>query len=263
MANPYLSMQRICKTFQPKRGNAVTAIEDVNLDICENEFVSIIGPSGCGKSTLLRIAAGLEMPNSGLVMVRGQQVSDPTPDRGMVFQHSTLFPWLTVQENIAFAIQKSPYSEAEKQARIQSYLSWIGMERFSGAYPNQLSGGMAQRVAIARALSPNPQILLMDEPFGALDAQTRLFMQELLLEVWEKQRTTVLFVTHDVEEAVLLSDRVVAMSARPGRVKSQIEVPFSRPRNAMELETDARFLEIRHELLSIVREEARRAFELA
>lgn len=262
MASAHLSLQAIQKIFRPKRGSPVMAIQEVDLEIGENEFVSIIGPSGCGKSTLLRLAAGLEQPDAGRVLVNGRPIEGASPDRGMVFQQPALFPWLTVQQNIAFALQKSGFSEVEKSERIQSYLQIIGMESFANAYPNQLSGGMAQRVAIARALAPNPQILLMDEPFGALDAQTRLFMQELLLQVWERQRTTVLFVTHDVEEAVLLSDRVVAMSRRPGVVKAEVQVPFSRPRQALELETDPHFLEIRYELLRLVREEARKAFSM-
>ncbi len=205
------------------------------MDIQPAEFVSLIGPSGCGKSTLLRTAAGLEVPASGQIRVDGALVDSPGADRGMVFQAYTLFPWLSVRENILFSLTKSALSQPEKEERVNQYIQWIGLTGFESAYPNQLSGGMRQRVAIARALVYQPRILLMDEPFGALDAQTRLLMQELLLDVWDRQKASVLFVTHDVDEAILLSDRVIVMTARPGTIKANIQIDLPRPRNIFQL----------------------------
>lgn len=256
-----LELDSIWVKFVPTRQSEVTAVESASLYVRENEFVALVGPSGCGKSTLLRVAAGLEQPSRGEIRVDGRTVDRPGADRGMVFQTYTLFPWMTVRENIRFPLKKSKLSEAEKDELVTRYIRLIGLEKFETHYPNQLSGGMRQRVAIARALVYQPRILLMDEPFGALDAQTRLLMQELLLEVWERQRSMVLFVTHDVEEAILLADRVIVMTARPGRIKAEINVELARPRNLFDLESSPQFTAYKHQLLDLVREEAKRSFD--
>jgi NitT/TauT family transport system ATP-binding protein len=232
----------------------VVAIRDLNLSVGENEFVSLIGPSGCGKSTFLLMAAGLDEPSAGELFFNGDPVEGPGEKRGMVFQSYTLYPWLTVAENIRFALQKSGLGANEQKSLVDEFVSLVGLKGFENAYPNQLSGGMRQRVAIARALVYRPQMLLMDEPFGALDAQTRRLMQELLLRIWESHRTTVLFVTHDIEEALLLSDRVYVMSARPGTLKTEVKVNLSRPR-FVEMETSPEFLALRRQLLELIREE--------
>jgi NitT/TauT family transport system ATP-binding protein len=232
----------------------VVAIRDLNLSVGENEFVSLIGPSGCGKSTFLLMAAGLDEPSAGELFFNGDPVEGPGEKRGMVFQSYTLYPWLTVAENIRFALQKSSLGANEQKSLVDEFVSLVGLKGFENAYPNQLSGGMRQRVAIARALVYRPQMLLMDEPFGALDAQTRRLMQELLLRIWESHRTTVLFVTHDIEEALLLSDRVYVMSARPGTLKTEVKVDLSRPR-FVEMETSPEFLALRRQLLGLIREE--------
>ena len=257
---PALELDQIWIKFSPARQAEVVAVEGASLSVAENEFVSLVGPSGCGKSTLLRAAAGLEQPNRGEVRVDGYRVDQPGADRGMVFQAYTLFPWLNVRENIRFSLKKSQLTAAEKEERVSRYIHLIGLEGFENAFPNQLSGGMRQRVAIARALVYQPRILLMDEPFGALDAQTRMLMQELLLEVWESQRSTVLFVTHDVEEAILLSDRVFVMTARPGKIKAVIEIKLPRPRSLVRLESSLEFNAYKRQLLDLVREEARLSF---
>jgi ABC-type nitrate/sulfonate/bicarbonate transport system ATPase subunit len=201
------------------------------------------------------MTAGLESISSGQILVGDRPVSGPGPDRGMVFQTYTLFPWLSVQENIRFALKKSGLPRAKQEELVRDHIRVVGLQGFEKAYPNQLSGGMRQRAAIARALVYRPQILLMDEPFGALDAQTRLLMQELLLDVWQADRISVLFVTHDVEEAILLSDRIYVMTARPGRIKAEIAVDLPRPRSLIETESDARFTALRRQVLALIREE--------
>jgi NitT/TauT family transport system ATP-binding protein len=260
MTDPMLEMKNIWVKFTPAHRPEVVAVEDASITVQQNEFVSLIGPSGCGKSTLLRAAAGLEQPASGSIHVEGCAIDRPGADRGMVFQAYTLFPWLTVKENIHFSLKKTALSTAEKEDRVRQYIRLIGLEGFENSFPNQLSGGMRQRVAIARALVYRPKILLMDEPFGALDAQTRLLMQELLLEVWEKQRSTVLFVTHDVEEAILLSDRILVMTTLPGKIKTEIKIDLPRPRSIIEMETSPQFAWYKKQLLELVREEARKSF---
>jgi NitT/TauT family transport system ATP-binding protein len=256
MDSPALEISQLSIKFKSNNQKEITAVENVSLNINSNEFVSIIGPSGCGKSTLLRAAAGLERPQFGKIRVDGHIVTHPGADRGMVFQTYTLFPWLTTYENILFSLKKSPLSTPEKEALVYHYIQMIGLEGFENAYPNQLSGGMRQRVAIARALVYQPKILLMDEPFGALDAQTRMSMQELLLDVWEQQRLAVLFVTHDVEEAVILSDRIYVMSNRPGRIKTVIDVELPRPRGLIDLESSSAFLSYKRNLLDLIRQES-------
>ncbi len=254
MTDTKLDVRGIGKTFADKKSE-VEALSDATLSVATNEFVTLVGTSGCGKSTLLSIVAGLEEPSAGEVRVDGELVVGPGRDRGVVFQSYTLFPWLTARQNIEFALRDSCSSKAERREIADAHLSMVGLEDFADALPNQLSGGMRQRVAIARALSYHPLVLLMDEPFGALDALTRQLMQELLTSVWEQHRLTVLFVTHDVEEAIYISDRVLVMTNRPGRIKAEIEVDLPRPR-APEMVSDPAFLGPKAELLDAIRAES-------
>ena len=252
-----LSVHGLRKVFDGTSGEVV-ALDGVDFDIAEKEFVTVIGTSGCGKSTLLSIIAGLQEETDGVVLVDGEYVLAPGRDRGVVFQTYTLFPWMTAQKNVEFAL-RGPSSERTEVAR--EHLKLVGLERFADAYPRQLSGGMRQRVAIARALSYRPKVLLMDEPFGALDAQTRQLMQELLTKVWEEHRLTVMFVTHDIDEAVFLSDRVLVMTARPGRIKETLPIGVERPRT-FEVLSSPEFFEYKSQLLGSVREESLRAAEV-
>jgi len=232
-------------------GKEMEALHDINLSIRENEFVCFIGPSGCGKTTLLRIIAGLEKATSGTISLAGEPIIGPGPERGMVFQEYSLFPWRTVLQNISFGPELKGVPSAQREDRSRQYLKMVGLERFEGRYPHELSGGMKQRVAIARALVNDPRALLMDEPFGALDAQTRNIMQSELLRIWEEEKKTVVFVTHSVDEAIYLADRIVIMSARPGRIKDIIEIPIPRPRNR----TSADVNKIRDRILCDLRSE--------
>ena len=225
-----LEIKEVSKLFSAD-GKEMEALHDINLNIKEDEFICFIGPSGCGKTTLLRIIAGLEEPSTGTVSLNGVPIKGPGPERGMVFQEYSLFPWRTVLDNIAFGLELKGLPVQERKIRARQYLKMIGLENFEARYPHELSGGMKQRVAIARALVNNPKALLMDEPFGALDAQTRNTMQTELLRIWDDEKKTVVFVTHSVDEAIYLADRIVIMSSRPGRIKDIIEIPFSRPRN--------------------------------
>jgi NitT/TauT family transport system ATP-binding protein len=212
-------------------GREMVALQDINLSIRVSEFICFIGPSGCGKTTLLRIIAGLEEASEGEVTLNGEPITGPSPERGMVFQEYSLFPWRTVMDNIVFGLELKGVSPAEREQRARQYLKMIGLEKFESRYPHELSGGMKQRVAIARALVNDPQAILMDEPFGALDAQTRNVMQSELLRIWQEEKKTVVFVTHSVDEAIFLADRIVIMSARPGRIKDIIDIDLPRPRN--------------------------------
>ncbi|MDU2240865.1 MAG: ABC transporter ATP-binding protein [Paenibacillus sp.] len=252
-----LSIENVAKDFMSKNG-PVAALQETSLVVSEGEFVTILGPSGCGKSTLLRIIGGLEQATSGRVAFKGKVLSGPGSDRGMVFQSYTLFPWLTVQDNISFGLELKGAGKKQRAEIAHYYLELIGLEGFENHYPIQLSGGMKQRVAIARALANDPEILLMDEPFGALDAQTRLIMQEVLLKAWEGSRKTILFVTHDVDESVFLGDTVYVMTARPGKIKKMMHVPFERPRR-YELKHTKAFFEMTQELLDQIREESFKA----
>lgn len=225
-----LEVRELNKTFSSRHGT-VTALKDINLKIHKREFVCVIGPSGCGKSTLIRILAGLEQPTSGAVLLDGKEVTRPGPERGMVFQGYTLFPWLTVKRNVMFGLLESGYDKNTAEAEARQWIDLIGLSRFENSYPHQLSGGMKQRVAIARALANKPKILLMDEPFGALDAQTRAKMQAYLLEIWKNIDITVFFITHDLDEAVYLADRILVLKANPGEVEELIEVPVPQPRS--------------------------------
>lgn len=225
-----LEIDRLGRQFAGEHG-PVTALRDVSFQVHRRELVCVIGPSGCGKSTLIRIIAGLDAPTSGRMLVDGKESSGPSPERGMVFQGYTLFPWLTVKRNVMFGLEMAgqPASTAESEAR--QWIDLVGLSKFADSYPHQLSGGMKQRVAIARALAPNPRVLLMDEPFGALDAQTRAQMQSHLLEIWRNVDVTILFITHDLDEAIYLADRILVLKANPGEVQEVIEVPVPRPRS--------------------------------
>ena len=253
-ARQRLEMEGISKTFDTGE-QSVLALEDVSISLAENEFVTLVGTSGCGKSTLLSIAAGLQDASAGEVLVDGHPVQGPGRDRGVVFQSYTLFPWLNAQENIEFALRGESLSASERSEQSMEHLKLVGLEDFADKYPNQLSGGMQQRVAIARALSYRPEILLMDEPFGALDALTRQLMQELLTNIWEQHKLTVLFVTHDVEEAVYISDRVLVMTNRPGRIKKEVKVDLPRPRS-YEMVASPEFGDLYGEVLESIREES-------
>ena len=224
-----ISVRDIRKTFQLK-GEEFVALERVNLDIADNEFVTVVGPSGCGKSTLMNILAGLETPSSGQARVDGTDVSGPGPERGVIFQQYALFPWLTVRKNVEFGLKVAGLPKAQRRERADHFIRMVGLEQFADALPKMLSGGMKQRCAIARAYAVNPSILLMDEPFGALDALTRVKLQEQLLDTWNREKRTVMFITHDVDEAVFLANRVVVMAARPGRIYDVIDVNLPYPR---------------------------------
>ena len=239
-----------------------TAVTETSLDIAPGEFVCVLGPSGCGKSTLLNCVAGYVAPTRGRITLDGAPVTRPGPDRGMVFQHHSLFPWKTVGKNVAFGPRRTGLGREPAEARARHFLALVGLSAFENHYPHMLSGGMQQRVGIARALANYPSVLLMDEPFGALDAQTRSMMQESLLALWSEFGNTVLFVTHDVDEAVFLGTRVVVMSASPGRLIADLAVPLPRPRTAAML-TAPIFIDIKRQCLDIIRAETLRAFEQA
>lgn len=238
------------KTYRSKK-REVLAMTNCNIEVLQNEFVSIIGPSGCGKSTLLRMLAGLDFPTKGQIIIHDRLVKGPGAERGMVFQSYTLFPWMTVEDNVKFGLQLKKMPKEEQDAVCRKYLEAVKLEQFAKSYPKELSGGMKQRVAIARALANNPDVLLMDEPFGALDPQTKAEMQLLLRQIWQTTRTTVVFVTHDIEEAVFLSTKIYAMTARPGTVRAEIPVylPYER---TLELKDDPKFIELRREVNSLI-----------
>ncbi|MDP9259954.1 MAG: ABC transporter ATP-binding protein [Actinomycetota bacterium] len=246
------------KMFAGRRGREIVAIEDISLAVADREFVCIVGASGCGKSTLLRLVAGLEEPTAGSLLLDGQEIAGAGRDRGMVFQQYTLFPWLTVRRNVEFGLRD--LGRRERLGVARHFLDLVGLRRFEDSYPGELSGGMQQRTAIARALAYKPEILLMDEPFGALDAQTRGLMQDLLLRIWAEEGLTVLFVTHDVDEAVYLSDRIYVLSSHPGRIKEEITVPLVRPRR-YEQQLTSEFLELKSHVRNLIHHEAAVATE--
>ncbi|MDB5511209.1 MAG: sulfonate transporter ATP-binding protein [Enterovirga sp.] len=251
-----LLVENVSRVFPGVRGGEpVTALQPTHLTVGENDFITLLGPSGCGKSTLLRIVAGLDRPTTGRVLLDGREVAGPGPERGMVFQSYTLFPWLTVAQNIAYGLVERGVPEAQRRETVAHYLDRMGLSGFAEHWPKQLSGGMQQRVAIARALANDPAILLLDEPFGALDNQTRALMQELLLSIWERDRKTVLFVTHDIEEAIFLASRVLVMTARPGRIKAEVPVDLPHPRG-YRMKTSPEFTALKARLTEEIRAEA-------
>ncbi|MFT4181759.1 MAG: ABC transporter ATP-binding protein [Rhizobium sp.] len=245
MSNPsHLKISHVTRRFQVN-GESLTALDDVSLDIAEGEFVTIVGASGCGKSTLLRLGAGLDTATSGSILHAGKPVTEPSLDRGIVFQEPRLFPWLTVARNIALGLENSGHGKADKKRLVEEHLELVGLSGFAKAYPHQLSGGMAQRAGIARGLVNRPDVLFLDEPFGALDAITKARLQDELQEIWAKERITMVLVTHDVDEAVYLGDRVVVMSPRPGRIREIIPVELPRLRER----TSPALTEIRNRVL--------------
>jgi ABC-type nitrate/sulfonate/bicarbonate transport system ATPase subunit len=248
-----LKVRGVERRFTSNSGSTL-ALQATDLRVAENDFITILGPSGCGKSTLLRIVAGLDQPTAGEVLLDGRRVLGPGADRGMVFQSYTLFPWLTVLDNVCFGLRERGLPRAQQLEVAHGFLAQVGLKGFEAHYPKQLSGGMQQRTALARALANDPRMLLMDEPFGALDHQTRELMQELLLGIWERKRKTVLFVTHDIDEAVFMGSRVVVMSARPGRIKLDLPVPLAHPRH-YSVKTTAVFMQLKADLTEAVRSE--------
>ncbi len=259
MSAKTLRIEGVTRTF-PARGRTppTLALQPTSLTVAPGEFVAILGPSGCGKSTLLRIVAGLDRPTAGTVSLDRRPVTGPGPDRGMVFQSYTLFPWLTVERNIRYGLAERSLPDTEQRATAARFIERTGLRGFENHWPRQLSGGMQQRTALARALANDPEILLLDEPFGALDHQTRELMQELLLEIWQADRKTVLFVTHDIDEAVFLANRVLVMSARPGRIKAEVPVPLPYPRE-WTVKTTPEFGALKAQLMAEIREEVRKA----
>ncbi|GAB4070516.1 ABC transporter ATP-binding protein [Ancylobacter sonchi] len=251
---PRLRIEDVRLEYTTRQGKTVVAIDNISIDVPDNQFAVIVGPSGCGKSSLLYLVAGLNEPTSGRILLGNEEVDGPGPDRGMVFQSYTLFPWLTVRENVEFGLKRRKVPAAERDDIVNRYLNETGLAAFHDAYPKQLSGGMMQRVAIARALANDPKILLMDEPFGALDSQTRHSMQKLLLRVWEQHKKTVLFVTHDIDEAILLGDRIYVMTARPGRLKEEVVVDIPRPR-ALDMVMDPEFIAVKRHILELLKNE--------
>ncbi len=243
--DPLLSVRQVSRRFT-LNGEELLALDRVTLDIREGEFVTLVGASGCGKSTLLRLVAGLDRPQSGQILFDGRAVTDTSLDRGIVFQEPRLFPWLSVEGNVRLALENAAMTEAEKNRTVAEHLDLVGLSGFREAWPHQLSGGMAQRVAIARGLVNRPRLLLLDEPFGALDALTRARLQVELAALWQRERTTTLLVTHDAEEAIMLADRVVVLEARPGRIRSTLEVGLPRPRRR----ADLRFVQLKEQLLT-------------
>lgn len=248
-----LKIDNVYKEYQGRNGKTI-ALNGVSLDIKENEFICVVGPSGCGKSTLLNIIAGLLEPTSGTVSLDGKVIEGTGVERGVVFQQYALFPWRTVLKNVMFPLEMKNVPKAEAEAIARKYIKSVGLEGFEKSFPKELSGGMKQRVAIARAYAANPEVLLLDEPFGALDAQTRVQLQSELLETWEKEKKTCFFITHDVDEAVILAQRVIIMSARPGRIKKIVDIDIPYPRTQA-TKTDPRFLELKSEIWNQVYQE--------
>lgn len=249
---PQLVAEKVGKTFQTKKHTFV-ALENINLTVGKNEFVSLLGPSGCGKSTFLRLVAGLETVTEGKLYLDGKKIEGPGRDRGVVFQQYSLFPWMHAWENVAFSLKKDrSMTKNEKKELAYHFLELVGLKGFEKVYPSHMSGGMQQRVAIARALIYKPDLLLMDEPFGALDAQTRKEMQDLLIQVFTEAKSSVLFVTHDVDEAVYLSDRIYVMSAKPGKIAKEITVDIPKPRD-WSIQLTQQFLNYKKEIITVLK----------
>ena len=256
-ASAQIVIERVNHLYRPPRGREVLALDEVSLEVRNREFVALLGPSGCGKSTLLYLIGGFLPVETGAIRIDGQKVSGPGPDRGIVFQHFALFPWKTVRGNILYGLERQGKPKVEREKRALEFIESVGLQGFEDSYPSQLSGGMKQRTAIARTLAFDPKILLMDEPFGALDAQTRGLMQSELLRIWQRTPKTVIFVTHDVQEAVYLADRVAVMTARPGRIKTIVDTKFDK--NDPNIFKAKAFVEKVDEIWNLVKEEAIRA----
>jgi NitT/TauT family transport system ATP-binding protein len=250
----HIVIDRVAHEYRPARGRPVLALDNVSLAVGDREFVALLGPSGCGKSTLLYLVGGFLPIEHGTIAVEDRPVTGPGPDRGIVFQHFALFPWKTVLQNVLYGLEKQALPRDERLRRARDFVELVGLAGFEDSYPSQLSGGMKQRAAIARTLAIDPQILLMDEPFGALDAQTRRLMQGELLGIWQRSRKTVIFVTHDVQEAVFLAERIAVMSARPGHIKEIVEARFDK--NDPELTRTPHFIEMVDHVWNLVRGEA-------
>jgi NitT/TauT family transport system ATP-binding protein len=260
MAEPaQIVIEGVNHLYRPPSGRPVLALEDVSLSVGTREFVALLGPSGCGKSTLLYLIGGFLPTEKGKILIEGKPVGAPGPDRGIVFQHFALFPWKTVRDNILYGLERQSMPKAERLERAQHFIDLVGLTGFEDSYPSQLSGGMKQRTALARTLAFDPSILLMDEPFGALDAQTRHLMQAELLGIWQRTPKTVIFVTHDVQEAVYLADRVAVMSARPGRIKAVVDTRFDK--NDPQVFKTKAFVDKVDEIWNLVRDEAIKAQE--
>lgn len=256
MSTPFIHISDVVKIYQDaKRGRDVIALENVSLNVDRNEFLCLLGPSGCGKSTLLNMIAGFDFPTTGTVKVAGIDVEAPGEERGMVFQQATLMPWLPVWENIAFSLKLRGMGPKLRREQAQRFIEMVGLQGFETHYPFELSGGMSQRVGIARALLMNPEVILMDEPFAALDSQTKLEMQEELVTIWQRQRGTIVFVTHSVDEALILGTKVAVMTYRPGRIREMITLDLPRPRDV----TSPEFNELKRHILALIREESERA----
>ena len=253
-----VSVEDVSLVFKGKAGQSVIALENISFDLEDKKFAVIVGPSGCGKSSLLYLIAGLNEPTSGICKIGDQVIKGPGKERGMVFQTYTLFPWLNVLKNVEFGLKLRSISSTERSRTASRFLSEVGLKGFENAYPKQLSGGMQQRVALARALANDPEVLLMDEPFGALDSQTRSIMQELLVKIWEHSHKTVLFVTHDIDEAIFLGDHVYVMSARPGRMIEEVEVTIERPRN-IEVLTSDKFITLKRKVMKLLHGEVQKS----
>jgi NitT/TauT family transport system ATP-binding protein len=252
-----IAIERLSHGYNPARGRPVVALDDVSLEVRDREFVALLGPSGCGKSTLLYLVGGFLPIQSGAISIGGAPIAGPGPDRGIVFQHFALFPWKTVMQNVRYGLEKAGLASAECDRRARQFIELVGLSGFEASYPSQLSGGMKQRAAIARTLAIDPGILLMDEPFGALDAQTRSLMQAELLRIWQGSRKTVIFVTHDVQEAVFLAERIAVMSARPGHIKEVVDAKFDR--EDPELTKTRGFIDMVDHIWNLVRDEAIKA----
>src|SRR6187399_1724210 len=259
MSQPQIAIDKVSHIYRPPRGKPVLALEDISLQVQQREFLALLGPSGCGKSTLLYLIGGFLPIEKGTITVNGEPVKAPGPDRGIVFQHFALFPWKTVRANITYGLERQNMPKTERLARAQAFIDLVGLTGFEDSFPSQLSGGMKQRTALARTLAFDPSILLMDEPFGALDAQTRHLMQAELLSIWQRTPKTVIFVTHDVQEAVYLADRVAVMTARPGRIKTIVDTKFDK--NDPDIAKSKAFIDTVDEVWGLVRDEAIKAQE--
>ncbi len=253
MSSPLIDAQSVSKTFDTRKG-ALCALQDFSIQVHEGEVVCLVGASGCGKSTFLNILAGFVAPSSGKVLLDGREITSVEPRCGMIFQNYALFPWLTVRDNVAFGPRMNGVAAKARYGQAQRWIDLVGLEGFEDAYPGELSGGMQQRVALSRALANEPDVLLCDEPFAALDAMTRQIMQHELLKIVQESRKTVLFITHSIDEALILSDRLVVMSARPGRVKAVYDNDLPRPRR-LDVQITSRFLELKREVWELVQEE--------